>query len=141
MTSESRLRQDLAACLRREFPGAVVFCHEDEFTAGILDVSFTWSGNKLQGTTWLELKHVTPKKRFKSSDLQKDTAVRLSAHSESWYVVYEERSMGKDIDGKIIFGEMTYIIHPSLCTEWRNGMAGDGFSHYFVAQFLREKYG
>ena len=113
--NEGTPRKQLAECLRQIFPGSVVFCHEDEFTAGILDVSFTWSGNKFSGTTWLEVKHVTPKKRFKSSDLQRDTAVRLSAHTESWYVVYEERVIGQDIDGTDITSEMTYIIHPGLC--------------------------
>ncbi len=141
MTSESKLRGELSSCLRREFPGAVVFCHEDEFTAGILDISFTWAGNRFKGTTWLELKHVTPKKRFKSSDLQKQTALELASFTYSWYIVYEEKVIGQDFNEAVINSEMTYIIHPGLCTEWRKGQAGDGFNHYFVAEFLREAYG
>ena len=141
MTSESKLRGELAICLRREFPGAIVFCHEDEFTIGILDISFTWAGNKFQGTTWLELKHVTPKKQFHSSDLQKQTAVELASFTQSWYIVYEERVIGQDLDETDIIGKMTYIIHPALCNGWRTGQAGDGFNHYFIAEFLREAYG
>lgn len=139
--NEATLRKQLKDCLEREFPMAVVFSLEDKFTAGVLDTPFIYSGKNYQGTTWLELKHVTPKKPFKSSGLQQANAIRMAEHGQCWYIVYEERKIGEEIGGDPIFSLTTYIIHPKLCREFRKGDAGTGFNHYFVAEFLRSIYG
>lgn len=127
--NEAKLRHELANSLRRSFTSAVVFCHEDKFTAGIPDLSITLDGV----TLWFELKHVTPKKRFKTTDLQVQTAVELE---NCWYIVYEERKIMKTE----ILSHMTYIINPQRCRDYREGLAGDGLAHWFVVEFVRDIY-
>ncbi len=144
MTTEASLSQGLVSHLKQEFPEAIIFRHEDQFTAGIPDISFTWGGVLWSGTTWLETKHVTPKKSIratKSFPLQEQIGIELSCWTNARFIVFEERKIGvKDFD-KPILSNMTYIAHPGIIEEFRNGLSAEGFSYVFVADYLRKIYG
>lgn len=130
MTTESKLKKDLALLLTYTFPGAVIFKHSDAVTAGIPDLSITWEF----GTVWLELKHVTPKKRLKSRGIQRQTAIELARFTPTWYVIYAEEPYLSEMLHK------TYIIHPKDIDLYRNSLGVDGHNHYFVADFLRQNH-
>ena len=88
--NEAELKGKLVKRLRKDLAGSVVFRHEDQFTAGIPDISVTWNGL----TCWIEVKHVTPKKPFKATGLQIQTAKKLAKQGNCYIVVYHESKTG-----------------------------------------------
>jgi len=57
--NEATCKAALCKLLRATLPGAVVYRHEDQFTAGIPDISVTWRGR----TVWVEVKLDRPGRR------------------------------------------------------------------------------
>jgi len=122
--NEAGLKKAQSLELRR-LPGALVFRHEDQFTAGIPDTSVTWLGR----TTWLETKFLNP--RLISKEIQKITAAQLAQQGKCFFVLYDAR-----------YGQRcTRIVHPLQILDGSLATAPDlvvpGFDHRFVAQFIR----
>ena len=53
--TEADLKRELKAALLAMMPGGFAVRHEDRFTAGVPDLSWTWNGR----TTWIEIKKDT----------------------------------------------------------------------------------
>lgn len=83
---EAYLKKKLVAALEAEMAGAVVIRHEDQFTAGIPDLSVTWALT----TTWIEVKYDRPKARAKVSALQARMLRRLNYHGSAILLTYRE---------------------------------------------------
>jgi len=124
---ETQLKSALTRLLRKSLKNAVIFRHEDQYTAGIPDISVTWNGH----TTWLEVKLANP--RIKGRGIQKHTAMELAKSGKCWYVIYVTY---KDLHS-------TIIAEPKLVyqDEW---MFSDKFvadyDHKFVVDFIRESH-
>ena len=126
MSNESKLKAALALRIRKHLPNAKVFCHEDMLTHGIPDISITYANR----VVWLELKHVTDTKPFKSSGIQLVTCLQLAHAATCWYIIYDE------------IQNRTLITHPQQIKtgQWRDHRTSFlGFDHDSVAQFIEER--
>lgn len=84
---EARLKGLLVKAIRAQLPGAVVYRHEDTFTAGIPDVSVTWEGV----TSWWEVKAEPLGRTSTPTALQLRELERLSRHTVAGLLTYRER--------------------------------------------------
>ncbi len=84
--TEADLKRRLVRALKSTMPGAVVFRHEDQFTAGIPDISVTWAGI----TTWWEVKYSPIGRSSKPTQLQGYTLDQLSRQSTAGLITYAE---------------------------------------------------
>lgn len=130
MKSESKLKHELCNLLKQALPGSVVFRHEDQFTAGIPDISVTWGGI----TVWIEVKLAKPS--IKGREIQLMTGVRLDGAGNCIYVVYELRDNNKK----------TRILKPKEIFVNRNecmlfGIVRDGWDHSLVLEHIKEIQG
>ncbi len=85
---EGEVNRRLVKALRKELPGAVVFKHADQITAGVPDISVTWR----RRTAWVEVKVIRQGKTFQSRGLQDMMMHRLSLAGHAFYVVYYEKT-------------------------------------------------
>lgn len=141
--NETKLKTKLVKFLRKNLENSIVFRHEDIFTAGIPDISVTHNGT----TLWMEVKHVTPQKPFKSTGLQKHTACQLEKYGKCIFVVFEESKQGI-LTTKILLPkcvEQIYkIAHPwrprsgidtTEYAAWTTTMV-QGFDFEFILRFI-----
>lgn len=137
--NESELKTKLMAAMEVAMPGVVVIRHEDKYTSGIPDISVSWN----RQTIWLEVKHVTPRKPFKSRSDQIVMCCKLARQGQCWYVIYHE---------KTDWIKKTLIVQPDDVKTWKrddrlefenlgiyNGVFGS-FDHRFIARFVKEEF-
>lgn len=92
---EAYLKRRLVETIRKEMPGAVVYRHEDTFTAGIPDISVTWRGS----TTWIEVKFQRRGRKADLTALQSQAIDRFrAAGAAAWVVRYIETKDGKQTE-------------------------------------------
>jgi hypothetical protein len=90
--NEATLKRDLVAAIRAAMPGAVIFRHEDRFTAGVPDLSVTWRGT----TSWVEVKYSRRGRRSRPTALQARALRRLAAAGAPAYLLeYREEGGGR----------------------------------------------
>jgi len=107
--------------MRLHLPGAVVFRHEDHFTAGVPDISITNAGH----TTWIEVK-IARNGKIRSKGIQKLTAQKLAmAGAKTLFVIFEDD------------GTATYICHPSRIETWHIEARYDGLNYEAVTKIVR----
>ena len=139
--NEKTLVSGLVANLRTELPGSTVFKHADLVTAGIPDISVTWSG----WTSWLEVKYANPS--FEVTGIQKLTMRRLAAQGLAWFIIYESKLFRETTFGDS--SNHTLIVHPQYVVAGKKGIlelptdfpSADGFNHQSVADFLKRVIG
>ena len=119
--TEAKPKADLVKLLRATYPSAVVIRHEDRWTSGIPDISFTLD----QHTTWIEVKLADPD--FESKGIQELTMLRLARVTTAFYVVYYSWR------GQ----QRTYIVEPAQIKNWKACACVSGFDHAYVVQRLR----
>jgi len=85
--NEAALKRKLVDAIKVEMPGAVIFRHEDRFTAGIPDLSVTYSDR----TVWIEVKYSRPGKRAKISGAQRLILSRLMKHGRVLLLTYDDQ--------------------------------------------------
>jgi hypothetical protein len=124
---ETYLKGRLVKQMRSAFPDAVIFRHEDYFTAGIPDISMTW----LHNTLWIEIKHAKPS--IKGKKIQAYTCDKLNGI----YVVYRE-VQGMQFTLLIAAGDV--LEDKTKCFEKAFGRA-EGYDHQFVIEYLKFKFG
>lgn len=125
---ESTLKGTVCGLARRRAPRSKLFRHEDVFSSGVPDVSFT-GGRK---TSWWEFKYARPKLR--SREIQDLSMLELDEFGIAFYVVYYEL---KEL-------RSTHVIRPrdllvkiktgiTYADEWmKRGLVVPGFNHEFV---------
>jgi hypothetical protein len=96
--NESEYKGKFCKLLKEEAKGSVVFRHEDQFTAGIPDISFNWMFH----TTWIEAKIGS---NWKQTGLKIEIAKRLYKQSSCFYI--------------ILYKEENYIVRPKDIEEWK----------------------
>ena len=84
--NEATLKRALVKAIKTTMPGVVVFRHEDQFTAGIPDISVTWAGI----TTWWEVKYSPIGRNSTVTKLQGYTLDQLSRQSTAGLITYAE---------------------------------------------------
>jgi hypothetical protein len=85
--TEADMSRKLVEHLQRGLPGAVIFKHNDQVTAGIPDISLTWNGR----TTWIEVKLVKESGVI-SRGIQQLRCLQLARQGSCVYVIFEQRS-------------------------------------------------
>lgn len=85
--NEATLKRKLVDALKEAMPGAVIFRHEDRFTAGIPDLSVTYADR----TVWVEVKYSRPGKSAKVSGAQRLILSRLMKHGRMLLLTYDDR--------------------------------------------------
>jgi hypothetical protein len=85
--NEGTLKRALVKAIRAAMPGAVVYRHEDTFSAGIPDISVTWQGI----TSWWEVKYEPLGRTSKPTALQVHELDRLAKHTVAGLITYRER--------------------------------------------------
>lgn len=124
--TEATLKGALVTKIREQIPGAMVFRHEDHFTAGIPDISVTWRYR----TSWWEVKFANP--NFKSLGIQELTMLRLSRAGIANYIIYRELNRCQTV----------HIVEPSNLIIWEAaGSSTMGFNHSWVIEKLKEIHG
>lgn len=117
---EAYLKRKLVEAIRKEMPGAVVYRHEDTFTAGIPDISVTWRGS----TSWIEVKFQRRGRKSELTALQRQAINRFrAAGAAAWAVRYVELKDGKQTE--IDRGPVEIV---------------RGFDHLQVACYLRVEH-
>lgn len=124
---EARRREaDLKVVLVQTFklilPTFKTLRHEDVRTCGIPDLSTTGLGR----TSWLEVKHGTPK--FDSIGVQEVTMLQLAGAGFARYVIYQEDKTGEN--------KRTLIVHPRYLKELEPEVSCVGFNHRFVVEYI-----
>jgi len=127
--NETQVKGKLVKFLKDNLKDAIIFRHEDQYTAGIPDISLTDNGF----TLWIEVKHVTPKKPFKSSGLQKHTAKQLEKQGKCIFIIFEESKEGH---------QFTFIVQPKFIDQYVEGDTGcmsivQGFDFQFILDYIR----
>ena len=125
--TESTLKADLVKKARAILKGWEILRHEDRFTHGIPDITFTG----LKRTSWWEAKYATP--GFKVKGIQELKTRRLALAGLAFFVVYWE-----------VAGEKrTYIVDPCNIRDdissWKRFTVG--FNHEWVIGFIKEAHG
>jgi hypothetical protein len=85
--NEAYLKKRLCDETRKLIPGVVIFRHEDKFSGGIPDCSFTWGGR----TVWVEVKYRRKGTAGLLTELQRLTISRLIRQGRALVVTYVER--------------------------------------------------
>lgn len=85
--TEGDLKRKLCKAVAQAMPGAVIFRHEDKFSAGVPDVSITWGGV----TTWWEVKFEPLGQTSRPTKLQLYTLERLAKQGHAGLILYRER--------------------------------------------------
>lgn len=109
-------------------PNSVVFKHTDAYTSGVLDISVTW----LRHTSWLEAK-VARGGKVEGRGIQHQTAIKLAAVSDCWYVIYEFKEKQRN----------THIVHPLKIFPdgtWDPTEIFPGLNHQAVATFVSKRH-
>jgi hypothetical protein len=131
---ESFLKKRLGDYLRANLPDAVIFRHEDHFTAGIPDFSITCNG----ATSWIEAKVITDAHGFMAKKIQTLNMVKLNDQGHAFYVVWDSSDKQS----------RTAIVEPRLV--WRHVSRGtlekltseftwiSGFNHAAVFDTIKE---
>lgn len=126
--TERELKAKLVRKIRQQLRGAVVFRHEDLWTAGIPDISITWRGK----TIWLEVKVVRKDGKLKMRAVQKLTCQNLADNGNCAIVIYEDHK---------IFGPKTHFLNSQYIDNWDDDvimhMVVDGYDHDFVINELK----
>ena len=125
---ESRLKSDLVIVLRRELRRAMVLRHENRpgISVGSPDLSNTWQ----KITTWLEIKYANP--AVKKREAQHLVCQALAREGYCYYVIYYEATKTSE--------RRTVIIHPDHLDIGEPRVETAGFSHLFVAGFIRRGF-
>lgn len=79
-------RTKLVENLRNRVPHAITIAHEDRYTYGIPDISFTWDGL----TQWIEVKNALNGVMHKAREIQLYTAIQLEKNGICWYAIFDE---------------------------------------------------
>ncbi len=125
MSSESTLKSALVKLARAAMPQAVILRHEDQYTAGIPDISCTHKGL----TIWWEVKYARPAVRDRG--IQHLTCRRLGTFGRCYYLVYQEKR------GK----KKTFIVHPNNLDEFEDStQCINGFNHKWVVQQMEQAH-
>ena len=111
--NEAYLKGCLVKALRHEMPGSVVYRHEDQFTAGIPDISVTWR----EHTAWIEVKFDRPGRRAKITPAQQLALQQLPGILIT-YVLFKDGGKQTHVSGSGISGSY------------------DGFNHGMIAKSL-----
>lgn len=125
--NEATLKAALVKEAREALRGWVIIRHEDHFTHGIPDISFTGLGQ----TTWIEAKYANPKIKMKG--IQELTMKRLAAAGRAKFLIYWEKGSEK----------RTYLVDPA---DIGNPMESwtkftDGFNHIWVVEYIKGDHG
>ena len=88
--NEAHLKKRLCDETRKLIPGVVIFRHEDKFTAGVPDISFTALGR----TVWVEVKYRRKGNQGMLTMQQRITLTKLVKHGRALVVTYNERTDG-----------------------------------------------
>lgn len=121
---EADLKRRLVKALGSSLPGAVIYRHEDTFTAGIPDISVTWGGI----TSWWEVKYEPLGRTSKATRLQLHELKRLGAETVSGLITYRDR---KREGGQRVLIEVhgpSGLLDPIAITN---------YNHHEVAEVLR----
>ena len=122
--NEATLKRNLVKSIKSTMPGAVVFRHEDQFTAGIPDISVTWAGI----TTWWEVKYSPIGRSSKPTQLQGYTLDQLSRQSTAGLITYAET---KNYGRAILFRDYSESNRTQL-TDWRHEAVASLIQGYHV---------
>lgn len=118
--NEADLKRRLKKAIEATMRGAVVFRHEDTFTAGIPDLSVTWGGV----TSWWEVKYARIGRVAHPTKLQAYTLDQLNRAGHAGLIVYKETKVA----GKAVF----------LGFAQGDAVRFPGFAHNDVAQAIRD---
>lgn len=120
--NEAYLKQRLVKAIKEKMPGAVVVRHEDQFTAGIPDISITWAGV----TSWVEVKYSRAGRRARVTPLQRAALDRLFAAGAPAYLLeYREVRTAKSAElDRVNTGVEVFA----------------GFDHRGIAEALRDEH-
>lgn len=128
--NEATLKRALVKALRKRLPSAVIFRHEDLFTAGIPDLSITSNrpGDIRTSVVWAEVKFDRLRSKSKTTPVQELTLGRL----EGIRVTYREfkGAVGIDIEGFTSVGPLVLAVD-----------RGRKFNHDFVANYIAGRLG
>lgn len=113
---ENDISSALGRAFREVMPGAVVYKHADQFTAGIPDLSVTANGK----TAWIEVKYDRPRSKSRVSAAQRIAIAALPA----FLVTYHENAAGDRWIAAQIPGELG----------WRRV---ERFNHGWVVDLVR----
>ena len=117
--TESSLKGQLMPILSA-VPWSVAIRHEEHFTSGVPDISFTMN----HFTSWWEVKYGTP--MFKSRHNQELMMLELGLYGHAFYIVYMERKGVRS----------THIVQPQLLNhqhKWDHEFDGViDFDHQWV---------
>jgi len=126
--NEKELKSKLVKKIRTGLRGVVVFRHEDQWTAGIPDISVT-----LRGTCWIEVKYIREGKKLEMRGIQLLTCQNLADNGKCFVLIYEDT----------YFGPKTHIISPYDVEEFREMVTthpfSDGYDHDAVVNYLRSE--
>jgi len=123
--NEATLKRNLVKAIKTTMPGAVVFRHEDQFTAGIPDISVTWAGI----TTWWEVKHSPIGRNSKATSLQSYTLDQLSRQSTAGLITYAET---KRVGRTVAFIDYADDLKATTLTGWRQEAVASLIQGYHV---------
>ena len=112
--NEATLKRALVKAMRTTMPGAVVFRHEDRFTAGIPDISVTWAGI----TTWWEVKYSPIGRNSTVTKLQGYTLEQLSRQSTAGLISYQETKRAGRSVLLVDYADDTFS--DTMLTGWRH---------------------
>ena len=128
------LRTKLVKRLREVFPRAVVIAHEDRYTYGVLDISFTYRGR----TDWLEVKVASPTLR-KGKKIQLFVALELAREGNCHYVIYREGKLG---ERSTFITTPLSVKHDTWSTDYLLlAFNRDDWDHDLVVNFLKKARG
>ena len=82
--TEQTIKRALMAAIKKLTPEAVALRHEDLYSAGIPDLSYSLNGR----TSWWEVKYADP--RLVSKGVQRHLCSRLDAASLCRYIIYQQ---------------------------------------------------
>lgn len=123
--NEATVKAGFVALVRGELPTAVVYRHEDRFSAGVPDISVSWNGR----TSWWEVKWAHP--GFECGKVQHIMMLRLEKVTIARYLIYA------NIRGE----KTTHVVLPSESERWRDSVLAPGFDHKTVLTQLKALHG
>jgi hypothetical protein len=129
---EAYLKKRLCEEAKKLIPGVVAFRHEDKFTGGIPDCSFTALGR----TVWVEVKYRRKTNPANLTALQRLTMSNLIKHGRALVVTYIERdhTLIIAIDRPIAPG---YLREDEVATQFIE--CGKTFNHVGVAGVILQE--
>jgi len=117
--TEATLKRALVKAIKDELQGAVVYRHEDAFSAGRPDISVTWEGV----TSWWEVKYEPLGRTSRPTKLQAHEVERLGRQTVAGFVIYRDRVR----EG----GKRAYV------ATWEQEESFPGYDHIGVANAIR----